>query len=91
MAKANRGKLDNGMVYQQVRDPRGAHYQATTPAELHNLLSQGYSLPDGVEATEAAEYLSVNVTGEPAATTEAPGSAGVGTGASTTGGAGSAP
>lgn len=89
MAKANRGKLDNGMVYQQLRDPAGAHYQATTPTELHNLVSQGYSLPDGVEATEAAEYLAQNIgaSPEPAATTAASGTAGVGTGTATTGGA----
>src|SRR5688500_8228722 len=90
MAKVNRGTLDNGRRYQQLRDPDGQHYQATTPVELHNLTTQGYALPDGVDLAEASEYLAHNLGArpEPPATTAAAGSAGGGsaTAAATSGG-----
>lgn len=88
MAKANRGTLDNGLRYQQLRDPHGQHYQATSPVELNNLLSRGYSLPDGTEEADATAYLAGNVAGrgEPPATTAAAGTAGGGAPTATSGG-----
>jgi hypothetical protein len=88
MAKPNRGTLPGGKRYQQIRDPAGEHYQATSAVELNNLLSSGYSLPDGVDFTEAAEYLSANVRrGDVPAATAAASSSGGGAPAGATGGA----
>jgi hypothetical protein len=52
-----------------LTDPDGAKYGVTSPAELYNLLSRGYSLPRGTDEAEAAERLAGNVGGEPAAST----------------------
>jgi hypothetical protein len=88
MAKTNRGKTEGGLVYQQLRDPNGEHYAATTPVELNNLLSHGYRLPDGVDFAEAAVYLSANVRrGDVPAATAAASSSGGGAPAAATGGA----